>query len=690
MHRSGVAMIAEVLRACGLSIANRAGNASPVPSPDPADSDRFLQLNDELLDELGAGWDCPPPISSPWSQEERFFPLKTKAQLILQKFAGAEPWGWHDPCCSFTLPFWNGLLPKLKTVICLRSPLEVALSLHQRNCSLALALSLWATYNERLLHATTRAERLITHFDAYFHQPEVEIHKLLAFLNIRLPEAAIRQAAQTVRWECRQHRFTTGHMLDARLSTKVVGVYMQMCAEAGWVDERARRGSPSQGAAPATLLDGNGSNAERSESERSKPGLKTAAADTPGSDRLGRATVAVGHLNKVVVEAELLRRQLDLLRPQFAVQSGTRDQPASVEGPAPVRGATEPESRLEELAKERDTAFAEAADLRAFVKRMSEREKELRQMLLEAHDRLFRQDEAFMKSLTGPLQGQARPAGTQLPPDSVIAEEVDRDDTEVAGFAIDRVSEPTADDAIEVSGWVLGRRSAVIAVELLGTEGSVCRAPVNLLRPDIRAIHPDLPGAERSGFEMTFPVHELITEHRLVLQAVLPDETRISLAVIRLKKSSRKGGLADATGNAVPGLEHPPMPAQADPAKLLQYRMLIERTREVLSSKVPLETTVLVVSKGDDGLLQVDGRRTRHFPQDEQGRYAGYHPADSGAAIQHLEALHAQGAEYLLFPSTAFWWLDHYADFAKHLEGSYRRIFADEHCILFQLGNPAA
>ena len=37
-----------------------------------------------------------------------------------------------------------------------------------------------------------------------------------------------------------------------------------------------------------------------------------------------------------------------------------------------------------------------------------------------------------------------------------------------------------------------------------------------------------------------------------------------------------------------------------------------------------------VISKGDEALLNLDGRKAWHFPQDEQGSYLGYHPPDAG------------------------------------------------------------
>jgi hypothetical protein len=114
-------------------------------------------------------------------------------------------------------------------------------------------------------------------------------------------------------------------------------------------------------------------------------------------------------------------------------------------------------------------------------------------------------------------------------------------------------------------------------------------------------------------------------------------------------------------------------------------RELIRRVREVARSSLPQGSVVLVVSRGDDELLKLNGVEARHFPQTEEGVYAGHHPADSGKAVQHLQALQRKGAGFLLLPSTAFWWLDFYNDFQRYLDSCCRKIAADQSCIIYQL-----
>jgi hypothetical protein len=93
-----------------------------------------------------------------------------------------------------------------------------------------------------------------------------------------------------------------------------------------------------------------------------------------------------------------------------------------------------------------------------------------------------------------------------------------------------------------------------------------------------------------------------------------------------------------------------------------------------------------VVSKGDSDLLDLDGRAGWHFPQNSLGVFAGYYPADSPAAIRHLEELRLKGGQYLLFPESARWWLEHYDGFKRYLDERYR-LSRDEEgvCVVYDL-----
>jgi GT2 family glycosyltransferase len=116
------------------------------------------------------------------------------------------------------------------------------------------------------------------------------------------------------------------------------------------------------------------------------------------------------------------------------------------------------------------------------------------------------------------------------------------------------------------------------------------------------------------------------------------------------------------------------------------YRDLIERIRAIVDRELPRDATVLVISNGDDELLKLGGkRRGWHFPQLEDGTYAGYHPGDSQEAIAHLVELHEKGAEHVLVPKTAEWWLEYYGELSETLTRSAALVVANGSCTLFSL-----
>jgi len=98
-----------------------------------------------------------------------------------------------------------------------------------------------------------------------------------------------------------------------------------------------------------------------------------------------------------------------------------------------------------------------------------------------------------------------------------------------------------------------------------------------------------------------------------------------------------------------------------------EYAELVGRVHAAVTAALPAGASLLVLSKGDAALLEIPGFAAEHFPQDDSGEYAGHHPRDSDEAIKRLEELRRRGAEYLVIPVTALWWLDHYSEFAQHL-----------------------
>jgi len=55
-----------------------------------------------------------------------------------------------------------------------------------------------------------------------------------------------------------------------------------------------------------------------------------------------------------------------------------------------------------------------------------------------------------------------------------------------------------------------------------------------------------------------------------------------------------------------------------------------------------------------------------------------------------VEAVRAAGAEFLVFPATSFWWLDHYGRLAEHLAGRYQPLpMGEDICKIYALSRRA-
>jgi GT2 family glycosyltransferase/glycosyltransferase involved in cell wall biosynthesis len=240
-HRSGTSMLTKLLHTCGLYLGPES-DLMPAQADNPDgfwENLRFVALNDEVLNELGGAWDLPPKADENF-KHPRLDPLRTKAQLLVEGFDSATVWGWKDPRNSLTLPFWQDLLPKLKTLIIVRNPLEVAHSMRERNgTSYSFGLRLWEIYNRRVIETSSEQERLVTHYDLFFEDAETELRRIARFVG--LPDAEVNSAAALITTRRRHTHFTIDQMIDARVSGDVIELYRALIAEAS--ARRTNRGA---------------------------------------------------------------------------------------------------------------------------------------------------------------------------------------------------------------------------------------------------------------------------------------------------------------------------------------------------------------------------------------------------------------------------------------------------------------
>jgi hypothetical protein len=116
-----------------------------------------------------------------------------------------------------------------------------------------------------------------------------------------------------------------------------------------------------------------------------------------------------------------------------------------------------------------------------------------------------------------------------------------------------------------------------------------------------------------------------------------------------------------------------------------EYDAAVWRIRATAAKLLPPGAGLLVVSRGDESLLDLPGIRAEHFPQDADGGYCGYNPADGAEAVRVLDALRDRGAQCLLIPAASLWWLEFYAEFRRYLEEPPTNcIYQDDDCRIYK------
>ena len=101
---------------------------------------------------------------------------------------------------------------------------------------------------------------------------------------------------------------------------------------------------------------------------------------------------------------------------------------------------------------------------------------------------------------------------------------------------------------------------------------------------------------------------------------------------------------------------------------------------------LPRDAGVVVASEGDSELPRLGNRRTWALSPVTPGGAEPVVP-DVDTAIARLDALRAEGAEFLLIPGNAYHQFGQITGLRRHLEDRHARLWEDKSCVIYQLAS---
>jgi Sulfotransferase family len=212
------------------------------------------------------------------------------------------------------------------------------------------------------------------------------------------------------------------------------------------------------------------------------------------------------------------------------------------------------------------------------------------------------------------------------------------------GCAIDnpRNGSKTNTYTIDVSGWVLGKNSPAIAVELVSDGRVLKRISTNNFRPDVGKVYSEVPGSEHCGFFTTVGVIGTSAQAELLIYAVLEDNSRVSMGVVKFQHQPLRS-------HYQPKLQPLMLTSGGRTGTTLLMRILSEHPQIIIYKEYPYEIRVAqywmwvlkVLSEPADHL---ESSPAAEF--DSTLKWAGHNPFFSKKLINNPELISWLGSTY--------------------------------------------
>jgi hypothetical protein len=158
MHRSGTSLTASLFGGAGVNLGDRLFGPNVGNTLGHFEDVGFLEFHMRALHSLGFNYEG--YVTRPLPRLAAEFTREAE-EIIADRSAAGELWGWKEPRTTLFLDFWDELLPHARYAFVFRNPWDVADSLFRRGDAAfvvdpRLAIEIWVAYNRRIVEFVTR------------------------------------------------------------------------------------------------------------------------------------------------------------------------------------------------------------------------------------------------------------------------------------------------------------------------------------------------------------------------------------------------------------------------------------------------------------------------------------------------------------------------------------------------------
>lgn len=194
MSRSGTSLLTRGINVLGVELGENLIQSTKANPKGHWENNDIFGINEQLLELIGSSWHNVALTCEIDFFSHCFDSVRGVARAVINKLISQCPiCGFKDPRICRLLPFWQDLLNECDVevyyIVCLRNPVDVALSLERRNnFGMRKSLLLWLAHMYCIAKFINNDQSIIIRYEELLKGPHDQLNRIVDFLDIDISD----------------------------------------------------------------------------------------------------------------------------------------------------------------------------------------------------------------------------------------------------------------------------------------------------------------------------------------------------------------------------------------------------------------------------------------------------------------------------------------------------------------------